>query len=185
MLTQHMIVGLTWIRIRNDNICADFASRFKANARYAVSFCQDLINRCFGDDLATLINNNASHCIRQFLDPSLNIMHAKFFFQMADQNVHRGHVPRITANEQRVKRKRHAKARIFYAFCSMLINRLIGAQSDKARQFLDQVPQFIQRPTPQPFKSKCVTLFTVFQKSLIACKIKGENPTDLCIHILL
>ena len=112
-------------------------------------------------------------------------MHAKFFFQMTDQNVHRGHVPRITANEQRVKRKRLSKTRIFYAFCSMLINRLIRSQSDKARQFLDQVPKFIQRPTPQPFKSKCVTLFTVFQKSLIACKIRGENPSDLCIHICL
>ena len=143
MLTQHMIIGLTWVRIRNYNVCADLAPRFKANTRYAVSFRQDLINRCFGDDLATLINNNAPHGIRQFLDATLHVMHAKFFFQMADQNIHRGHVPRITANEQRVKRKRHAKARIFYTFCSMLINRLIGTQSDKARQFLDQVPQFI------------------------------------------
>ena len=44
-------------------------------------------------------NDDAPHGIRQFLYATLDIMNAKFLFQMANQNIHRRHTTGITPNE--------------------------------------------------------------------------------------
>ena len=103
---------------------------------------------------------------------------------MADEDIHRGHMERVTADEQRMERQRKAQALVLHAAGGMGIDRLVGAQQGKGRQDLDQISQLVHRPTAKVFEAEPIATLAVGQKLVIASQITGRQARHFGPHRL-
>ena len=111
-------------------------------------------------------------------------MNAEFLLEVADEDIHRRHMERVAANEQRMERQRKAQTFVLHAAGGMGIDRLVGAQQGKGRQNLDQIGQAVHRSSAQIFKAEPIAPFAVVQELVIARQIPRREPRHLGPHCL-
>ena len=131
---------------------------------------------------AALILNNAGHGLGNRSDTAHRIMDTEFLFEMADQDIHRGHVKRIPPDKERMEAKRHPQSFILKPLCRMRINRAIRAQHAEFWQNLDQVPQLVHGTAAEIFEPKPIARGAVLQEPLIALGILRRKARHFGAH---
>ena len=133
-------IGMARIGIGHDDIRIKLLARCQPDTRGATIGAEDLIHLFPHTQQAALIGDHIGHRFGNRSNTAHGVMHAKFFFEMADQRIHGGHAKRVATDEKRVKAEGHAQAFILEALGGMCIDRTVGAQHGKSGQNLDQVP---------------------------------------------
>ena len=160
-IPQQPVIGVARIRIRHHDIGAQHLTTHQPHTRGATRFQHNLIDLGIQPQATALRSNHPRQRQRKRRHPAHRIMNPEFLLQMADQDIHRRHMKRIAADEQRVKRQREPQGFVFDARRRMALNRLVGPQPRKGRQHLEQIRKPVHRALPKVFKPEPIALFGI------------------------
>lgn len=131
---------------------------------------------------SALICNHPRHRIRDGLHAAHGIMHAERLFEMVHQDIHRGHVERIAADEQRMERQRKAQTLILHPPCRMGIDRPVRPVQNELRQGLCQIEEAVHRAPPHILVAEVIARLAVLQEPVIPGQIARRNARHFRPH---
>ena len=182
LVSQQVVIGKPGIGIRHDDVGSQNISRRQLDATGAAVLDENLVNLGLHPERAALFADNLGHVFGNRSNAAHGVMHSEFLFEMRHENVHRRHIERIAADEQRMKRQCHAQPLIFYASGRMGIDRPVCPQHRKARQDANQITQLVHRPATQILESEPVPFFAVAQELVVSGDVPRRQSTHLFAH---
>ena len=142
----------------------------------------DLVDVLAEADGAALILDDPRHRRGDRADAAHGVVHAEGAFEVRDQDVDRGDVERVAADEERVERQRHAQPRVAHAARDVGVDRAVGAQAREGRQHPDEVGEPVHRPAAEVLEAEAVAHGAFGEEPVVAGEIAGREAGDLGAH---
>ena len=184
VIAQKPVIGVACVRVRHHQIGSKHLTICQAHPRGAAVLKQDLIHLGIQPQGPALRSDHPRHGQGNRPHPAHRIVNPEFLLEVANEDIHRRHMERIAANEQRMERQRKAQTLILNTGGGMGVNRLVSAQQGKGRQHLDEISQTVHRPAAQIFKAEPIAPFAVIQELVIARQIPRREPRHFSAHRL-
>ncbi len=101
---------------------------------------------------------------------------------MRHEDVDRGDVERIAADEQGMERQRHAQPLVAHPHGGMGMHRPVGAKPREGRQHLHQFLQPIHRPPAEVFVPQPISPLAVHEEPVVSRQVARRQPLHLRAH---
>ena len=175
---------MSGIGIGDDDGGAQNLARGQADTLRGAVADEDLVHLGTESDQAALPFDDAHHGVGDRLHAADGVVDAVFLLEMRDERVHRRHVHRVAADEERVKRQSHAQAFVLHPRAGVAEDRAVGAEKRELGDDLERVPEPVHRLGHHAFVADDVAALGIPKEPLVALDVAGREAADLVDHAL-